>query len=130
MIIDSSALFAILLQEPEAERMARAIALDEIRLVSAGTWLEISIGVYLRVGEEGLRSLDLLSAKYRLEIISMTPQQAEIARRAFTQYGKGIHPARLNFGDCIVYALAKDTGEPLLFKGNDFVKTDIVPVSY
>lgn len=130
MIIDSSALFAILLQEPEAERIARAIARDPARLISAATWLEISMAVFLRVGEEGLRSLDLLVAKYHIEVVPMTPQQAEIARRAFKQYGKGIHPARLNFGDCIVYSLAKDTGEPLLFKGEDFDKTDIMTVVY
>jgi ribonuclease VapC len=130
MIIDSSALFAILLQEPEAERIARAIARDPTRLISAATWLEISMAVFLRVGEEGLRSLDLLVAKYHIEVVPMTPQQAEIARRAFKQYGKGIHPARLNFGDCIVYSLAKDTGEPLLFKGEDFDKTDIAIVMY
>ena len=130
MIIDSSALFAILLQEPEAERIAHAIALDAKRLISAATWLEISMVVFLRVGEEGLRSLDLLAAKYQLDLVSMTPKQAELARRAFKQYGKGIHPARLNFGDCIVYALAKDTGEPLLFKGEDFSQTDLVPVIY
>jgi ribonuclease VapC len=130
MTIDSSALFAILLQEPEAERIVRAIALDPIRLMSAPTWLEISIGVFLRVGEEGLRSLDLLVAKYHIEIVAMTPKQGELARRAFKQYGKGVHPARLNFGDCMVYALAKDTGEPLLFKGADFSKTDIAAVAY
>lgn len=130
MIIDSSALFAILLQESEAERFVRAIASDPVRLLSAGSWLELSIGVYLRAGDEGLHSLDLLAAKFQVEVVSMTPHQAEVARRAFKQYGKGIHPARLNFGDCIVYALAKDTGEPLLFKGDDFTKTDIIPVIY
>ena len=130
MIIDSSALIAILLQESEAERIARAIALDSTRLMSAATWLEISIAVFLRAGEEGLRSLDLLAAKYQINVVPLTPMQAEIARRAFKQYGKGIHPARLNFGDCIVYALVKDSGEPLLFKGEDFNQTDIVPVIY
>ncbi len=130
MILDSSALFAILLQEPEAERIARALALDATRLMSAATWLEISMAVFLRAGEEGLRSLDLLVAKYHIDVVPMTPKQAELARRAFKQYGKGMHPARLNFGDCIVYALAKDTGEPLLFKGEDFGKTDIVSVVY
>lgn len=130
MIIDSSALFAILLQESEAERIARAIALDPSRLMSAATWLEISLAVFMRVGEEGLRSLDLLVAKYHIELVPMTSRQAEIARRAFKQYGKVIHPARLNFGDCIVYGLAKDTGEPLLFKGEDFSKTDIAAVVY
>lgn len=130
MIIDSSALFAILLQEPEAKRIAQAIALDPVRLMPAPTWLEISIGVFSRAGEEGLRNLDLLVAKNHIEVVAMTPKQAELARRAFKQYGKGIHPARLNFGDCMVYALAKDTGEPLLFKGEDFSKTDIAKVTY
>ena len=130
MIIDSSALFTILLQEPEAERMARVIALDPIRLMAAPTWLEISMGVFLRVGEEGLRSLDLLIAKYHIDVVAMTASHAELARRAFKQYGKGFHPARLNFGDCIVYGLAKETGEPLLFKGKDFSKTDIITVLY
>lgn len=130
MIIDSSALFAILQQEPEAKRIAQAIALDPVRLMPAPTWLESSIGLFLRAGDEGLRDLDLLVAKYHIEVVAMTPKQAELARRAFKQYGKGIHPARLNFGDCMVYALAKDTGEPLLFKGEDFSKTDIAKVAY
>ena len=130
MIIDSSAIMAILLQEPEAEQLARAMARDTTRLISAATWLEISIAVLLRVGEPGLHFLDLLIAKYAIEIMPMTQKQAEIARRAFKQYGKGIHPARLNFGDCIVYALAKDTDEPLLFKGEDFNKTDLITVVY
>lgn len=130
MIIDSSALFAILLQEPEAERLAHAVALDLKKLISSATWLELSIAVYLRVGEQGLHDLDLLAAKLHIDIVPMTPQQAEIARRAFKQYGKGIHPARLNFGDCIVYALAKESGEPLLFKGEDFSQTDITSVVY
>ncbi len=130
MIIDSSAIMAILLQEPEAEQLARAMARDTTRLISAATWLEISIAVLLRVGEPGLHFLDLLIAKYAIEIMPMTQKQAEIARRAFKQYGKGIHPARLNFGDCIVYALAKDTDEPLLFKGEDFNKTDLITVAY
>jgi len=130
MIIDSSVILTLLLREPEAERVARAIALDAVRLMSSATWLEVSMAVFLRVGEEGLRDFDLLVAKYQIEIVPMTPLQAELARRAFKLYGKGLHPARLNFGDCIVYALAKDTGEALLFKGEDFTKTDIIPVVY
>lgn len=130
MIIDSSAVLAILLQEPEAERIARAIALDTTRLMSASTSLEISIALFLRVGEQGLHFFDLLIAKYGVQVVAMTAKQSEIARRAFMQYGKGIHPARLNFGDCIVYAVAKDTGEPLLCKGEDFNKTDIALVVY
>jgi ribonuclease VapC len=130
VIVDSSALVAILQLEPEAERLARALARDSIRLISAANWLEASIVVFLRVGGEGLRDLDLLTAKYRVETVQVTPGQAEIARRAFLQFGKGIHPARLNFGDCFAYALSKETGEPLLFKGEDFGKTDIETVPY
>ena len=94
MILDTSALLAILQLEPEAERLARAMALDSHRLISASNWLEASIVVFLRAGEEGLRDLDLLMAKFQIETVSVTPGQAEIARRAFRQYGKGIHPAR------------------------------------
>ena len=130
MIIDSSALLAILFQEPEAERVARAIALDSLRLISAATWLEANISIFLRVGEQGPYFLDLLVAKYEIEVVPLTPTQAEMARYAFKQYGKGIHPARLNFGDCIAYALAKESGEPLLFKGEDFSQTDIAAVIY
>ena len=74
--------------------------------------------------------MKFLIAKYQIEVVAMTPRHAELARRAFKQYGKGFHPARLNIGDCIVYGLAKDTGEPLLFKGEDFSKTDIIAVIY
>ncbi len=130
MIVDSSALLAILQLEPEAERLARAIASDSSCLISAANWLETSIVVLLRVGEEGLRDLDLLAARLNIETVSVTPGQAEIARRAFRQYGKGIHPARLNYGDRFAYSLSKETGEPLLFKGDDFGKTDIVVVQY
>ena len=86
--------------------------------------------VQARYGDEGSRDLDLLLAKLRIQIAAFTPTQAEIARRAFREFGKGRHPAGLNFGDCIAYGLAKDTGEPLLFKGEDFSKTDIAVVSY
>lgn len=130
MIVDSSALVAILQKEPEALRLSQAMALDPVCSVSAANWLETSVIMYVRFGTEGLRDLDLLAAKASLEIVEVTPRQADIARRAFVQFGKGIHPAGLNFGDCFSYALAKDSGEPLLFKGEDFSKTDIPAVSY
>jgi ribonuclease VapC len=98
--------------------------------LSAGNFLEAGVLVQARRGDEGSRDLDLLLAKLRIQITAFTPIQAEIARRAFRQFGKGRHPAGLNFGDCIAYALAKDTGEPLLFKGQDFCKTDIAVVGY
>ena len=130
MIVDSSALVAILQKEPEALRLSQAMALDPVCSVSAATWLEASMIMFVRFGTEGVRDLDLLAAKASLEIADVTPRQADIARRAFREYGKGIHPAGLNFGDCFAYALARDTGEPLLFKGNDFPKTDIPAVAY
>ena len=130
MIIDSSALLAILHLEPEAERFARAISLDQSRFISAANWLETSIVISLRVGEEGLHDFDLLTSKLKIETVPVTSKQAEIARWAFLHYGKGIHPARLNFGDCFAYALSKEMGQPILFKGEDFGKTDLLFVSY
>ncbi len=106
------------------------MALDPVRSVSAANWLETSIIMFVRYGTEGIRDLDLLAAKGGLEIAEVTPRQADIARRAFMKYGKGIDPAGLNFGDCFAYALAHDSGEPLLFKGDDFPKTDIPAVAY
>jgi len=130
MIVDSSALVAILQKEPESLRMSHVLALDPVRSVSAASWLETSMIVFVRFGTEGVRDLDLLAAKASLDIVAVTSQQADIARRAFMRFGKGIHPAGLNFGDCFSYALAKDTSEPLLFKGEDFSKTDIPAVPY
>jgi len=86
--------------------------------------------LFARQGESGVRDLDVLVAHYEIEIADVTKAQAQAARRAFMKYGKGVHPARLNFGDCFAYALAKDTGEPLLFKGEDFGKTDVAAAPY
>ncbi len=83
-----------------------------------------------RDGEDGLRDLDLLIARSRIEIVAFTEAQAWLAREAFKRYGKGRHPAKLNLGDCMSYALAKETGEELLFKGSDFALTDIAVASY
>ena len=130
MIIDTSALMCILQAEPEARAIARALAQDGIRQLSAGNFLEAGMVVQARYGDEGARDLDLLLAKLKIQIVAFTPTQAEIARRAFREFGKGRHPASLNFGDCIAYGLAKDSGEPLLFKGEDFSKTDIAVVGY
>jgi ribonuclease VapC len=130
MVIDSSAIVAILQQEPEAERLALAIARDNVRLVSAASWVECGVVAFLRAGEEGIRDLDLLAAKCRLQVATVTAKQAGVALQAFMSYGKGVHPARLNFGDCFAYALAKDAGEPLLFKGEDFGRTDITAAPY
>jgi ribonuclease VapC len=98
---------------------------DHTRLMSAASLLETSIVVESRLGEAGGRELDLLLLKARVVIVPFTPKQAEIARVAYRTYGKGRHPVGLNYGDCFAYALAKTSGESLLFKGNDFPRTDI-----
>ena len=125
MVIDTSALVAILRNEPERKEFALAIEQAEYSVVSAVSFVETSIVIGSRYGPEGLRDLDLLISKARIEIASVEEDQAQIARQAFMQYGKGRHPARLNFGDCFSYALAKALDEPLLCKGGDFLRTDI-----
>ena len=131
MVIDTSALLAILFQEPEAERFARAIVGAARRLISAGTLLETGIVLQARHGDEGARDLDLLVLKLGMEVAPVTERQVGLARRAYRQYGKGQrHPAGLNVGDCFAYALSRDTGEPLLFKGEDFARTDVETAAY
>ncbi len=125
MVIDSSALIAILLGEPEAEAFATAIALDDVRICSAVSFLETSIVIETRRGDAGLTRLDLLVAETNIEIAPFSLRDARVARRAYRQFGSGIHPAGLNFGDCASYALALETEEPLLYKGQDFAKTGI-----
>ncbi len=130
MVIDSSALIAILLGEPEAEALARAIVRDPVRLISTFSALETGIVIEVRKGEAGGREFDLLLHRARIEIVPMNVEQYEIAREAWRIYGKGRHPAGLNIGDCCSYALAKYSGEPLLFKGEDFSKTDVLAVRW
>ena len=130
MIIDTSALVAILDQEPEAERIARTLASTPERMLSAASLVEIGIVMQARHGDDGARDLDLLLAKLRVEIVAFTARQAEIARKAFRRYGRGRHNANLNFGDCFAYALAKDQSAPLLFKGDDFSQTDVIVAPY
>lgn len=125
MVIDSSAILAILLGEIEAESMARAIAADGRRLTSVVSVLESAIVIEARKGPDGTQALDQLLQRSRVEISAMNAEQLEIARNAYSRFGKGHHPARLNLGDCCSYALARYSGEPLLFKGEDFVATDI-----
>jgi ribonuclease VapC len=125
MVIDTSALMAILQQEPEAANYANAIQRDAVRLVSAVSALEASIVVESRKGPNGGRDLDLLLHRAHIEVVAFSSEQYEIARAAYRRYGKGRHPAALNLGDCCCYALAKVSGEPLLAKGEDFRATDI-----
>ncbi|WP_036488192.1 type II toxin-antitoxin system VapC family toxin [Myxosarcina sp. GI1] len=125
MVIDSSALIAIFGDEPERPDFNRQIAAASRRLISAASVLETSIVLENRFGEEAYRELDFFLLKAAIQIYPFDAEQLEIARRAYRQYGKGRHRAGLNYGDCFSYALAKHTGEPLLFKGNDFSQTDI-----
>jgi ribonuclease VapC len=126
VIIDTSALMAVLRLEPEARRIANAIKAADRRALSAATLVEAGIVAEARAGEQGARDLDGMLSRMRIEVIPLTESHAAYARRAFRRYGKGQgHPAQLNFGDCFAYALARATGEPLLFKGGDFSKTDI-----
>jgi ribonuclease VapC len=125
MVIDSSALIAILRDEPEGRVFTNAIYRDPVRLVSAVTKLEAGIVAYGLHGAEGAGDLDRLLVEIGANIIPFDNDQAEIARDAFARFGKGRHPAGLNFGDCAAYALAIAEAEPLLFKGTDFGKTDV-----
>lgn len=125
MVIDTSALIAILFGEPEALSFTRAVADAPRKLISSFSALETGIVVEARKGEAGGRELDLLLHRAQIEIVAINADQTELARAAWRKYGKGNHPAGLNIGDCCAYALAKYSGEPLLFKGNDFSQTDI-----
>lgn len=130
MIVDTSAVLAILLVEPEAQRFADAIEDNPVCRFPATCFLEATMTLLGRYGEEGLRDLDLFLAHSQMEIAPFNEAQARLARDAFIRYGKGRHPAKLNFGDCISYALARETGEALLFKGTDFAQTDITVAAY
>lgn len=129
MVIDTSALLAILLDEPEAEDVAAAIERNVPRLLSAANLLEASIVIEARKGEAAGRELDLLLYRGEIDVVPVDRDQAEAARAAWRRFGKGRHPASLNYGDCFAYALAKTRRLPLLFRGEDFARTDIAPVS-
>jgi ribonuclease VapC len=130
VVVDTSALIAVLNMDPESARLAAAMEADPNRLISAATVVEAGVVIEARYGSAGGRELDVLIVKASLSIEAVTAQQAEVAREAWRRYGKGRHSAGLNFGDCFSYALARVTGEPLLFKGDHFTHTDITPVSY
>ena len=128
MIIDTSALVAILRDEPERMAFADAIAQDPLPRKSAANYLEVGALVDGRRNPTLSRLVDSVIAEGDIAIEPVTARQALIARAAYRDFGRGSgHPARLNFGDCFAYALAKDTGEELLFKGDDFIHTDIRP---
>lgn len=125
MVIDTSALVAILLRESDAESYAKAMENAPLRLLSAVTRVELSFVIEGRKGEAGRIDLERLLNDGDFEVVAVTPQQAMIAIDAFRAYGKGRHKAGLNIGDCFSYALSSATGHPLLFKGNDFVSTNV-----
>ena len=129
MVVDASALIAILEAEADAGRYATAIADADAPLISAATLIETGIVMINRHGPKAIRKVHALIQEAGIAVESVTLEQAEIAIDAFAKYGKGQgRKAGLNYGDCFPYALAKATGLPLLFKGNDFSKTDIPPV--
>ena len=127
MIVDTSALLAILYQEEDAERFVTALVTAPVCRISAANFLEAAINVDTHGDPEASRQLDAFIRQAGIEIAAVTLDQAQIARQAYLDFGKGRHKAALNFGDCFAYALARATGEPLLFKGNDFSYTDLVP---
>ncbi|WP_018318875.1 type II toxin-antitoxin system VapC family toxin [Bradyrhizobium sp. WSM2793] len=125
MVIDTSAIVAIALNEDDAADIERLIVDDPIRLISAATVLEATMVIETRLGDSGGREFDLWLVKLGAEIVAVDAVQVDAARRAWRRYGKGRHAASLNYRDCLSYALAMTRGEPLLFKGEDFAKTDI-----
>lgn len=125
MILDSSAIVAVLRAEPEAPDFAKAIESAKQRHISAVSYVEAAIVIDSGRDAVASRRFDDFFRASRIKVESVTPRQAEIARNAYRDFGKGRHQARLNFGDCFAYALAKEMDEPLLFKGKDFLHTDV-----
>lgn len=128
MVIDTSALVAIMYNEDGASRLVAAIEQAPVRLISAGTVVEAALVLLGRYGERGEVQLDTLLRSLHAEIIAFDADQVAIARDAARSFGRGRHRAALNFGDCFSYALAVSRGEPLLFVGEDFASTDVIAV--
>jgi ribonuclease VapC len=129
MILDTSALAAIFFGEPEAARYTQMIHDADQCRISAANFVELSIVIEGQLGAEAGRQCDMFFRRAEILIEPVTVEQAHLARQAFLDFGRGRHSAGLNFGDCFAYALAKIAGEPLLFKGADFEKTDILPAT-
>ena len=125
MIVDTSAVLSILFNEPDARRHASAIMTAHPCRMSVANVLEAAIVLEGRAGSTAAHELDALLESAEIELVPVTVELLEAARRAWRRFGKGNHPAALNFGDCFAYALARTTGEPLLFKGDDFSQTDV-----
>jgi ribonuclease VapC len=127
VILDTSAVLAVVLGEPGFEVFVDAISSAPVCRISAASFVEASIVAETRIGDKGLRQCDSFFRTSRISVEPVTEDQALLARQCYSDYGKGRYPAGLNFGDCFAYALAKATGEPILFKGEDFRQTDIQP---
>jgi ribonuclease VapC len=127
MIVDTSAMVAILYREPEAADFARLIHDADVCRMSVATYVELSMVLESQLGPDGMRQAEVFCRRAQIVMEPVTLDQGELARQAFVDFGKGRHKAGLNFGDCFAYALSKATGEPLLFKVADFSLTDIKP---
>jgi ribonuclease VapC len=127
MVIDTSAVLAILQDEPERRAFNEAIEAADSRSLSVASFVELSIVIEARFGAEGVGHLDRLLERAGVKVVPVDLEQGRLARQAFSRFGKGRHEAGLNFGNCFSYALAQVLGEPLLFKGEDFSRTDVGP---
>ena len=127
MVVDSSAILVVLLEEPEADTFLKHLQADFRPLLSAANWLDLAIIIDGRKGPQWLPDLDAFLEGLGITTVAVNLTQVRIAREAYVRFGKGNHPAGLNFGDCFAYALAREHDVPLLFKGADFDKTDIRP---
>jgi ribonuclease VapC len=125
MVIDTSAVLAILQREPESRRFLEVIESADSTRMSVASFVESSIVIESRYGAEGLHDLDRFISRASIELIPVDVEQAQLARTAFSRFGKGRHRAGLNYGDCFSYAAAISLGEPLLCKGDDFIHTDV-----
>ena len=125
MVIDTSAVLAILSDEPERRAFNEAIEAADSRSLSVASFVEVSIVIEARFGAEGVRHRDRLLERADVTVVPVDLEQGRLARQAWSRFGKGRHEAGLNFGDCFSYALAQFLGEPLLFKGEDFSRTDV-----
>jgi ribonuclease VapC len=125
MVVDTSVIIAIIFEESDADFLLNKLAIVRSRQASVVSYVEATMELISRRGEHAASQLDPMLARAGIEVVPISMDQARLASEAFKRFGKGRHPAELNFGDCFSYALAKSCGEPLLFKGVDFAKTDI-----
>ena len=125
MVVDSSALLCLLLGEPESERVADALENSPRTLISAPTFLEASIVAEARLGPRGVLNLQAAMRAAEIDVVAFTAEQAHVAAEAWRRFGRGRHPANLNYGDCMSYAAAITHQAPLLFVGDDFARTDL-----